>query len=373
MHDPRFPDATILIVDDQPANVLLLTRILERHGFQAVHGTTNPLEVDQLVAGLQPDLIVLDLHMPRRTGFEILADLRELVPEDTFLPVLVLTADITPETKEHALSAGARDFLTKPFDATETLLRISNLLETRYLHLRLQRHNAELERLVRERTRDLEAAHQETLERLAIAAEFRDDATGGHIRRVEHMAGMLATYCGLPGGEVEMIRKSAPLHDIGKIGIPDSILLKPGRLTAEEFAVMRTHTVIGAQMLSGSIDPLLTYAEEIARSHHERWDGAGYPDGRVGGETPLPARIVAVADVFDALISARPYKEPWPLHDAVAEIVRQRGRQFDPLVVDAFETAVRDRAIDLDTPASTKPARGEAASETVLEHRPGDP
>jgi putative two-component system response regulator len=192
-----------------------------------------------------------------------------------------------------------------------------------------------LEAKVRERTRELESAQIEIIERLARAAEFRDDNTGQHTERVGQMAALLAREIGMPDTTVSLIRRAAPLHDVGKIGIPDSILLKLGKLTDEEFALVKTHTTIGARILSGSRFSLLRMAEEIAFSHHERWDGSGY-EGLAGEAIPLAGRIVTIADVFDALTQKRPYKAAWPIGDAIAEIDRQRGRQFDPTLVDAF-------------------------------------
>jgi putative two-component system response regulator len=249
--------------------------------------------------------------------------------------VLVLTADATQEVKRRALRSGARDFLTKPYDVDEVLLRIANMLDIRFLTMRLTDQNAALEDRVLERTRELEEAHIETFERLALAAEYRDDDTGQHTRRVGRMASLLAQELGLDVERVERLERAAGLHDIGKIGVPDGILLAPRKLTPEEFEVVKTHTVIGASILSGSRSPLMLMSEEIAWSHHERWDGTGYA-GVVGADIPLVGRITTVADVFDALTHERPYKEAWPLDEAIAEIRRQRGQQFDPRVVDAF-------------------------------------
>jgi putative two-component system response regulator len=183
---------------------------------------------------------------------------------------------------------------------------------------------------------NLQAAQHEALQRLAIAAEYRDDETGQHTRRVGDLSARLAAELGLAAEEVELLRRAAPLHDVGKIGIPDTILLKPGRLTPDEFDQVKTHTVIGAKMLAGGGFPLLETAECIARSHHERWDGTGYPAGLAGGDIPLAGRIVAIADVFDALTHNRPYKSAWSKEEGLAEIEAQRGRQFDPELVDAF-------------------------------------
>jgi putative two-component system response regulator len=327
--------AKILIVDDQASNVLLLEGILQEEDHAAYQSLTDSRRALPVFLDYQPDLILLDLQMPYLDGFEVMKLLRVRIPPGAFLPILVLTADITSEAKRRALADGASDFLTKPFDPTEVVLRIRNLLETRYLHLQLQDQNRILEQRVRERTAELEETQVEILERLALAAEYRDDDTGEHTRRVGQMSAQIAHALGLSETEVELIRRAAPLHDIGKIAIPDAILLKPGRLTPEEFEEMKTHSTIGAKMLSGGRFPLLKCAEEIALTHHERWDGSGHL-GLHAASIPLAGRIVTVADVFDALISERPYKKAWRRVEAVEEIRRQSGRQFDPRVVEAF-------------------------------------
>src|SRR5215208_6787907 len=257
----------------------------------------------------------------------------------------MLTGDDTPEAKREALSRGAKDFLNKPFHSDEVLLRIGTLLETRFLYLQIQSQNQMLEAKVRERTRELEAAQIEIIERLARAAEFRDDNTGQHTERVGQMAALLARQLGLPDAQVSLIRRAAPLHDVGKIGSPDSVLLKMGKLTLEEFDLVKTHTTIGARILSGSRFGVLRLAEEIAFSHHERWDGYGYVGIRQD-QIPLAGRIVAVADVFDALTQKRPYKAAWPVAEAIAEIERQRTRQFDPEIADAFLRVIAQQSGD---------------------------
>jgi putative two-component system response regulator len=334
MASRTFRNARILIVDDEPGNVEVLRRLLERSGFHRLETTTDAREAASLYVRVRPDLILLDLHMPELDGLAVMDELNEIA-EASYLPILVLTGDITPEARREALSRGAKDFVSKPFDPDEVLLRIRTLLETRFLYLQIQSHNQMLEAKVRERTRELEGAQIEIIERLARAAEFRDDNTGQHTERVGQMAALLARQLGLPDMQVALIRRAAPLHDVGKIGVPDTILLKLGRLTAEEFAVVRTHTTIGARILSGSRFPILRLAEEIAFNHHERWDGHGYA-GIAGDAIPLAGRIVAVADVFDALTQKRPYKPAWPVEEALAEIDRQRGRMFDPALVDVF-------------------------------------
>jgi cyclic di-GMP phosphodiesterase len=328
-------DARILIVDDEAANVRLLERILEQGGYYNVVSTTDPLRVPELLEGFSPDLLLLDLRMPGLDGFAIMQHISATQSTTSFLPVLALTADISPETRRRALAGGARDFLTKPLDVDEVLLRIANMLDIRFLQLRLQEDNDELEYRVRERTVELEESYIDTFERLALAAEYRDDDTGQHTKRVGRMASILAAELGLPTDDVGLLERAAGLHDVGKIGVPDNILLAPRKLTREEFDVVKTHTTIGARILSGSRSPLLNMAEEIAWSHHERWDGNGYA-GVEGVTIPITGRVTTVVDVFDALTHARPYKGAWPLDEAIAEIRRQRGSQFDPDIVDAF-------------------------------------
>lgn len=328
--------ARILIVDDQAANIRLLERLLTSAGYNRLYSTTTPEEAAALVDQLSPDLILLDLHMPGLDGFGVLEALRPRLAEERYLPVLVVTADLSPDVRQRALGAGARDFLNKPFDAVEALLRIRNLLTTRFLYLQLDTYNRGLEATVQERTRKLELARLDILDRLAIAAEFRDDNTGEHTRRVGRTAGAIARALGLPEDEATTIERAAPLHDVGKIGIRDAILLKPGPLTPEEFDEMKRHTVIGAEILSGSKGPLLRTAEAIALSHHERWDGRGYPHGLASDAIPLAGRITHVADVFDAMRHPRPQGPPASIHDALTFIRDDAGYAFDPEVVRVF-------------------------------------
>ena len=341
MRRRQFTRARILVIDDEPANVDVLRRLLERAGFSRIQTTTDPREVTALYVDFRPDLILLDLHMAHMDGLEVMDALNQIA-EATYLPILMLTGDVSAEARREALSRGAKDFIHKPFSSDEVLLRIGTLLETRFLYLQIQSQNQILEAKVRERTRELEGAQLEIIERLARAAEFRDDNTGQHTARVGQMAALIAKEIGLPDAQVSLIRRAAPLHDVGKIGIPDAILLKLGKLTAEEFEVVKTHTVIGARILSGSKFPIMRLAEEIAFSHHERWDGCGY-ESMPRDEIPLAGRIVAVADVFDALTQQRPYKEAWPVDAAMAEIDRERSRQFDPNLVDAFLRVIERR------------------------------
>jgi putative two-component system response regulator len=329
--------ARVLVVDDEPANVRLLERLLQRWGFTDVVSTSTSQQAVSLCRKSRPDVLFLDLQMPDPDGFRLMELLGDEIHGPTRLPVLVLTADITPEVKERALAAGARDFLTKPFDPTEVKLRLRNLLETRFLQLELQRQNETLEQRVRERTRALDMARLETLERLALAGEYRDDNTHEHAERVGRSVARIAAALGVDRDEVAALRRAAPLHDIGKIGVPDAILLKPGKLDRGEYDLMKGHAAIGHQILSGSGSHELRLSAEIALTHHERWDGEGYPKGLAGPEIPLAGRITAVADVFDALMHQRPYKEAWPLDAALAEMRLGAGKHFDPALVEVFE------------------------------------
>ncbi len=328
-------NSRILIIDDQSENVLLLERILRQGGYREIKGITDSRNAIAIFSEYQPDIVALDLRMPVVDGIEILKQIRSHVPVGAYVPVLILTADSSQKAKQEALSLGAKDFLSKPLDLAEVLLRIYNLLETRWLHVELRRHSLILEQRVRARTRELEEAQMEILHRLAMASEYRDDCTGRHTQRVGHLAALLGRAFGLSCEHVEIIRQAAPLHDVGKIGIPDAVLLKPGKLTEEEYAQVKTHTDIGRILLSGSKFAILQMAERIALHHHERWDGLGYY-GLKGEEIPLEARIVTIADVFDVITHARPYKDSQSPEIAIEVIRQERGKQFDPKLVDVF-------------------------------------
>jgi len=327
--------AKILVIDDQEQNIKLVTRILEKDGYEQVRSTTNAAEALSIYIDFNPDLVLLDVHMREKDGFEVL---QEIVSHDpnSHVPVLMITADDSADVKRRALALGAKDFVGKPFDSGEVLLRIRNLLETQFLYQRLRDQNTELENKVVERTRELEQSQLEVLERLAVAVEFRDDDTGNHTKRVGEVSAMLAQTIKLETATTELIRRAAPLHDIGKVGIPDSILLKAGPLTGEEFELMKMHTVIGSRMLSKGRSELVRFSQRIARSHHEWWDGSGYPDRVSGQSIPLEARIVAVADFLDALTHERPYRPAWGIDETLAEIRRRAGTHFDPAIVKAL-------------------------------------
>ena len=332
----RLQASRVLVVDDQPANVELLVAILRRGGYRHLESTSDPRAAVALFESFAPDIVLLDLHMPHLDGFELMERFGKVSTGSVAVPIVILTADIDPKVKQRALAAGAGDFLVKPFDTSEVLLRLRNRLETRFLQLRLQRQNLALEERVRLRTAELVEAQLEILERLALAAEFRDVATLEHTRRVGHIAALMSEVLELDREFVETMRLAAPLHDVGKIAIPDEILLKEGSLSYDEFETIKMHTTVGARLLLGSRFDVTKFAEEIALTHHERWDGTGYPRGLAAADIPIAGRIVSVADVFDALTHERPYKRAWPMEEALMEIEAQAGKQFDPMVVDAF-------------------------------------
>jgi putative two-component system response regulator len=320
----------ILVADDYPANREYMCAVLKDAGYRDVLATGDSSDIPRLCYGpLPPDLLLLDLNMPGMSGYEVLGEIRPLLTTPPYLAVIVITGETGRDAKRRALSLGANDFLTKPVDGPEMLLRVVNLLRSH----RLQ-HS--LNELVAERTKDLDHARLETLESLAAAAEYRDDDTGRHTQRVGHTAALIAGELGLDREAIRLIRLAAPLHDVGKIGIPDAILLKPGPLTDNEFRTMRRHVEIGAEILAHGSSPEMKLAQEIALHHHERWDGTGYGRGLVGDQTPITARITAAADSFDAMTHARPYKEAWPIDRALGEMASQRALQFDPDVLDAF-------------------------------------
>lgn len=335
-------EAKILFVDDEEINLTLLGRILERHGYEHLVPVQDARDVPGLVRDLAPDLLITDLHMPKMSGLEVIDAVIADRPEDDWFPVAVITADVSPEAETEALERGAKDFITKPFRATQIGVRVENLLRTRFLHEALRMHVDHLEELVAERTHDLEMARLDLLERLSLAAEFRDYVTGRHTQRVGEMCGLLAERLGLPDDQVDLLRRAAPLHDVGKIGTPDAILLKPGRLDEREFTTMREHVDVGAKLLAKGHSKLMAMAEKVALTHHERWDGSGYPRGLAGDDIPIEGQIVAVADVFDTLINERPYKAAWPIEQAVQEIRDRRGSWFAPRVVDAFLEVLED-------------------------------
>jgi putative two-component system response regulator len=316
----------IVVISAEPGVTAVLEQVLKPHEIQAAT-SDRALE---LVASTRPQLAMVDLDDPEG-GVDLLATLAPWIEGSPPMPVIAIAPAGAADARRRARAAGAKDFLAKPLDPTEIGARVENVLAA-----------AQLTTQGGERSVELEQTRLESVERLARLAEYRDDATYEHPQRVGRTAALLAERMGLANEVIDAIRKAAPLHDVGKVGVPDRILLKPSRLTAAEFELMKSHTLIGAEILAGSTWPVLQMAEEIAISHHERWDGTGYPDGKVEDEIPMSGRIVIVADNFDALTHSRPYAEAWDPEKAAAEIRRQSGQHFDPDVVEAFG------ALDLD-------------------------
>jgi putative two-component system response regulator len=329
----------ILIIDDEERVVDLLREILEAGGYHNLLSTTDPRQTGTIFHACNPDLIILDLHLPQLSGLDVLRELTA-ASAGTYLPVVVLTGDATPESKRRVLGMGAKDFLIKPFDTTEVLLRIKNLLTSRVLYKELKHHNETLEQRVQARTRQLAEAQVEILNHLAIVSEYQDDDTSQHTQRVGALAATLARSLGQTEEQVELIRLAAPLHDIGKVGVPNHILVRTGKLMPSEFEIMQSHTTVGGEIFAKSKFPLLQLARQIALYHHERWDGLGYPQRLKGEDIPLPARIVAVVDAFDALTHVRSYRKAVSFQEAASEIRAQAGAQFDPQLVKVFLGAI---------------------------------
>ena len=328
----------VLIVDDLLVNLDLLNRMIARIGDLHVRCIAMPEAALAWSAEHPVDLLLVDYHMPAMTGIAFLRAFRAQ-PGKAEVPVVVITADTRLEVRHEALRAGATDFLTKPVDRVEVRARVENLLKLRRAQHLLTDRAAHLAAEVDKATRELVAREQELIRRLSRAAEYRDTETGAHILRMARYSHAIARRLGLPEDICDNILRAAPMHDIGKVGIPDTVLLKPGRLEPEELELMRQHTRLGGEILAGSSSGLIQMAEQIALDHHERYDGAGYPAGLRGEEIPLVARIAAVADVFDALTSVRPYKPAWPVEQALDYLRQERGRHFDPACVDAFLSA----------------------------------
>lgn len=357
----------VMIVDDEPVNIKVVRKYLKMAGYSDIIETSRASSTLSMVAEQSPDILLLDIMMPEVSGLDILERLRE-TESGRNIPVVILTAMDDPETKARALDLGASDFLAKPVDPLELTARVRNTLQMKRNQDALRNHAEQLDRLVAKRTAELEHSRLEVIHCLGRAAEFRDNDTGHHVVRVGRYAGLIAKELGLEKETVELIEHAAPLHDAGKIGIPDSILLKPGRLDPDEFEIIRkhceygqrivgnlpqsewkefsAHTEVGEKIMDVGTSPILQMAASIAATHHEKWDGTGYPCGLAGEDIPLEGRITAVADVFDALSSARPYKEAFPLEQCMRILEEGRGQHFDPTVLDAF-FACRDDVIQV--------------------------
>ncbi|MCF8167388.1 MAG: two-component system response regulator [Rhodoferax sp.] len=324
---------TILIVDDTPDNIDVLTQVLDP--LYRTKIAVNGERALRIAAGdSKPDLILLDIMMPGMSGYEVCQRLKR--NSDTQgIPVIFVTAMNEVEDERKGLDLGAVDYITKPISPAIVLARVRT-------HLALYDQTRELERLVQLRTAELETTRAQIIQRLGRAAEFKDNETGNHVIRMSHFARLTAQALGMGDASVKLLFLAAPMHDVGKIGIPDNILLKPGKLDALEWEVMRQHPSMGAEILGQHTNPLLHAAREVALTHHEKWDGSGYPHGLRGEEIPLFGRIVAIADVFDALTSARPYKTAWTVEAALQNLEQGAGTHFDPDLLSPFKSALPD-------------------------------
>ncbi len=349
-----------MIVDDEPVNIKVARKYLQIAGYKNfITVTESPLAMDT-IRREKPDVIILDVMMPQVSGLEILQAVRA-DPELSHLPVLILTASTDADTRRSALGLGATDFLAKPVDASELLPRVRNALVVKAHHDHLKQYSGHLEQEVSQRTCQLEASRLHVVHALARAAEYRDDDTGRHVLRVGRYVTVIARELGMAEERLPMLEMAAQLHDVGKIGIPDAILLKPGKLDDPEFAIMKKHCEYGYKIINPHSDieheasaqssvalsdagssPMLAMAARIALTHHEKWDGSGYPRKIAGADIPLEGRITAVADVFDALSSERPYKKPFPLEKCIAILQEGRGKHFDDNVVAAFMRRLGD-------------------------------
>jgi putative two-component system response regulator len=344
-----------MIVDDEPINVKVVRKFLESTGYRNFVTTNDATQALAMIEEHQPDVLLLDIMMPQVSGLDIL---KLLHAQNSPLPVIVLTAVDDQRIRQQALDLGASDFLTKPIDVTDLIPRVRNVLAAKAYREHLQNYAKELEQQVTERTRQLERSRHELILCLGRAGEYRDNETGNHVMRVGCYVGLIARALGVDEARAQLMEEAAPLHDVGKIGIPDAILLKPGKLDPDEFEIMqqhtgygkdivgrltemdmhalRRHTALGSSIRDVSSSPVLRIASIIALTHHEKWDGSGYPLGLAGEHIPLEGRITAVADVFDALSCKRPYKAAFPLEKCFAILEEGRGKHFDPAVLDAF-------------------------------------
>ncbi|WP_027183152.1 response regulator [Desulfovibrio inopinatus] len=318
--------STVLVVDDTPSNIDVVSGVLSRH--YNVKAATNGKKALLVAEAMLPDVILLDIMMPDMDGYEVCSQLKRN-PKTKNIPVIFVTAmnDMTDEARGFEL--GAVDYITKPISPPILLARVKT-------HLQLHDQNKVLEQKVLQRTKELNESRLEIIRRLGLAAEYRDNETGMHVIRMSYYCSIIARAIGMSEEESALILNAAPMHDVGKIGIPDSILLKPGKLDVNERSIMMRHCEFGAKIIGEHDNPLLQMAHAVALSHHEKWDGSGYPRKLEGKSIPLVGRIAAVADVFDALISARPYKAAWPTDKAVDLIRRESGKHFDPELVAVF-------------------------------------
>jgi len=331
----------VLIVDDTEINLILFAALVKKLGDCESHSFSDSRAGLAWVQKYVPDLVIVDYMMPEMDGLEFIRLLRE-IPGREAIPVLMITANDQKQIRYRALDIGANDFLTKPVDKVEFLARAKNMLTLNDARKKLADQAAWLAEEVRKATHEVVERERETVIRLSRAAEFRDPETGAHILRMAHFSQIIARGMGLSESDQYLLLEAAPMHDIGKVGIADKILLKPGRLEPEEFEIMKRHATIGYELLQGSSSRVLQAGAEIARGHHEKFDGSGYPQGLRGEDIPIFSRIVAVADVFDALTSERPYKKAWDVEAAVDFLKAGSGSHFDPACVTAFLNAWSD-------------------------------
>jgi putative two-component system response regulator len=354
--------SVILIVDDYPQNIKLLEAYLLPHGYKLVKAASGEEALAKL-AGNQIDLILLDVMMPDIDGFEVTRRIRQ-DDKNRLLPIILVTALRETEDRVKGIEAGCDDFISKPVDKMELLVRVRSLLKIKDYHDLRSNYQKELESEINKRTEELKQASDklktaslDTIYRLSMASEYKDQDTGAHIKRMSHYCAAIAQHMGLDENTVTAILRAAPMHDLGKIGIPDKILAKPGKLEPIEQAIMKLHTVIGANILGKSDEEFIKLGGTISLSHHEKWDGTGYPNGLKGSAIPISGRIAAIADVFDALTSRRPYKEPFSLEKSLVIIKSWRASYFDPDVVDTFLTiqdeilAIKEKYVQDDFPA----------------------
>jgi len=344
---------SVYVVDDVSINLELVESVFRNDPGLLIRKAENGKELMKSIeAHGSPDLLILDLMMPVMDGFDVLEKLKQ-GRESSYFPIIVLSALTDKQSIVKALSMGADDYVTKPFFVEELKARVGNMLKLKERDECLNTSLDVMESNLIEKLQIIEQTQVEVIIRLGKAAEFRDDETGRHIERIASYVDLITEKIGMNREQRIMMQYAAPMHDVGKIGIPDGVLMKAGKLTADEFKIIKLHTVIGSRILSGTTLPLLELAKEIAISHHERWDGDGYPLGLKGSDIPISGRIVAITDVFDAITSKRVYKEAWPIEQALEYIMDMRGKQFDPDIVDAFfaiENEITDvRQVKCDT------------------------
>jgi putative two-component system response regulator len=332
---------SILIVDDQPINIQILGKRLQLENYSIMAAMNGKIALE-MAEEKKPDLILLDIMMPEMSGFEVCERLKSN-PETQTIPIIFITAKTDPEDIVKGFKLGAVDYVSKPFNYAELSARIKTHTELKMLQTNLELAVVDRTQKLHDALNELKiihnqlfGAHYETIKRLARAADYRDNETGMHIVRMSHFSRILGKALGMNEDDCDQLQHAAAVHDIGKIGIPDAILLKPGKLNQEEFEIMKTHSEIGAQLLSNIDSDLCRLAEKIALTHHEKWNGKGYPNGLSGTDIPLEGRIAAVSDVFDALTSVRPYKNAWTVEKAIQLLVKEKGKHFDSEIVDLF-------------------------------------